>query len=126
MRGCLIGTVSRNSFLATMSLIDTVSETCAGPAPAETLCELHRVHLLGWDMLQRGRWGSINSVFRTAGIVFTTGSLGLFGLLGFSRALGVSLLSSIAQALCLSSASKPWHFYAALPCYLLKLLRDTL
>jgi DHA1 family tetracycline resistance protein-like MFS transporter len=111
--------------LSTMSLIDTVSETCAGPAPAETLCELHRVHLLGWDTLQRGRWESINSIFRTAGIAFTTGSFGLIERLGFSRALDVALLNYIAQALWLSSASKPWHFYAALPCYLLKLLRDT-
>ena len=111
--------------LATMSLVDTVSETCAGPAPAETLCELHRVHLLGWDTLQRGRWESINSIFRTAGIVFTTGRFGLIERLGFSRALDVALLNYIAQALWLSSASKPRHFYIALPCYLLKLLRDT-
>jgi MFS family permease len=62
--------------LATMSIIDTISETCAGPSPAETLCELHRVETLGWDTLQRGRWESVNSMFRTAGIVFTTGRFG--------------------------------------------------
>jgi hypothetical protein len=43
------------SGLVAMSLIDTVSETCAGPSPAEQLCELHRVERLGWGAFERGR-----------------------------------------------------------------------
>jgi len=40
---------------ATMAVIDSVSESCAGPSPAEQLCELHRINVNGWDAFQRGQ-----------------------------------------------------------------------
>jgi DHA1 family tetracycline resistance protein-like MFS transporter len=110
---------------ATMAMIDSVSESCAGPSPAEQLCELHRINVNGWDAFQRGRWESINSLFRTLGFVFTSGAFALPKLLGLTRALDVSLVCYIAQALWLALASSEWQFYATLPLYSLKLLRDS-
>jgi hypothetical protein len=81
---------------ATMAVIDSVSESCAGPSPAEQICELHRIHITGWDAFQRGRWESINSLFRTGGFVFTSGAFALPKLLGITRALDVSLLWCVA------------------------------
>ena len=72
-----------------------------------------------------GRWESINSLFRTSGFVFTSGAFALPKLLGLTRALDVSLVCYIAQALWLAFARSEWQFYATLPLYTLKLLRDS-
>jgi hypothetical protein len=77
---------------ATMAVIDSISESGAGPAPAEQLAELHRININGWDAFQRGRWESVNSLFRTGGFVFTSGAFALPKRLGLTRALDVSLI----------------------------------
>ena len=106
----------RMSVCATMHVIDAVSESCAGPSPAEQLCELHRIEVLRWDAFQRGRWESVNSLFRTMGFVFTSGSLALPKLLGMRRALDTTLLAYIAQSVWLCFAkSSSWQFFATLP-----------
>ena len=68
------------------------------------------------DAFQRGRWESVNSLFRTMGFVFTSGSLALPKLLGIRRALDTTLLAYIAQAVWLCFAkSSSWQFFATLP-----------
>ena len=115
------------AYYSTISAMGVFSESCAGinSGIAEQLCELHRIEVLGWDTFQRSRWESTNSLFRTFGFVFTTGFLGLPKLIGIMRSLDVSLGLYIVQALWLAFARSAWHFYAVLPLYLLKLLRDS-
>ena len=115
------------AYYATISVMGVFSESCAGinSGIAEQLCELHRIEILGWDTFQRSRWESTNSLFRTFGFVFTTGFLGLPKWIGVMRSLDVSLGLYIIQALWLAFARSAWQFYAVLPLYLLKLLRDS-
>ena len=47
----------RMSVCATMHVIDAVSESCAGPSPAEQLCELHRIEVLRWCASQPRLYG---------------------------------------------------------------------
>ena len=98
-----------------MSLINTVSETQAGLTPAEIPCEMHRVHILQWDAFQRGRWESINAVFRTCGFVFTTGQLSLNHAFGPQSAFYIAHVGYALMTVWLAVATKPWHFFATLP-----------
>ena len=98
-----------------MSLINTVSETQAGLTPAEIPCEMHRVHTLGWDAFQRGRWESINSVFRTSGFLFTMGSLSLGRTFGPQNAYYIAHVGYALMTLWLAFATKPWQFFVTLP-----------
>ena len=62
------------------------------------------------------RWESVNSVFRTAGFVWTSGRLRLARLVGGThRALELSLALYMAQSLWLLFARSAWQFYAVPP-----------
>ena len=86
---------------------------------------MHRVHTLGWDAFQRGRWESINSVFRTGGFLFTTGRLSLDRAFGPQKAYYIAHIGYALMTTWLAFATKPWQFFVTLPLYAFKLLRET-
>ena len=62
------------------------------------------------------RWESVNSVFRTAGFVWTSGRFRLERLVGSMQgALELSLALYMVQSVWLLFARSAWQFYAVLP-----------
>ena len=103
-------------------MLARIGETGGQPLPAEQICNIHKANLLGWGVLERSRYESVNSVFRVLGLQLIAPAMRAFG--GSRGCMALTLSVYFIQTTWLGFARKPWHFWLVMPTFALKLLQS--
>jgi MFS transporter, DHA1 family, tetracycline resistance protein len=109
------------SILGAMTMLARVGETGGQPLPAEQICNLHKAKILEWDVLDRSRYESVNSIFRVMGLKLIAPAMRLLG--GSRGCMALTLSVYCVQTAWLGYASKAWQFWLVMPTFALKLLQ---
>jgi hypothetical protein len=67
----------------------------------------------GWDVLERSRYESVNSIFRMSGLKINRPAMRLLG--GSRSCMAFTLCVYFLQITVLGFPSKAWHFWLVMP-----------